>query len=435
MNEMCLEESYSVTHLQNGATQRTHLLLCTVLQPSATMSTSTTNSNRPSSSEARRLRVEQLRQKHASRRSLVDVGMGEEGVAALEPTSRVDPTKPTAPALSRVDNLENSDNANDDVSDEEEPSISSQSSVVPVAKKKQSGRKRFSHPGIERGLAALVSSRAGGSSRNNNNNEEEEEDKSQDDEEAQRESLRHHKRQRRTKSSSRSNSKSKPKPLHASSSRNRTRNKEINISPRATDEDLSLFNNTQEDREARLDRIRAGVASLSLLLQGILAGFAISTLLMAIPKREDSVFIADYAQHANEHRRFYFLVITACLSSSLCLVVPPRDSLGGGGATGAIGGGPASRDMIGTLPEGMLKWWWIVALCYFIGLVLTLPIAVVDVKLAMPDNDDGIGADDIRLWRSLSIIRSICCLLAWVLVCWQQSKAYERRREILKWYN
>ena len=23
MNEMCLEESYSVTHLQNGATQRT----------------------------------------------------------------------------------------------------------------------------------------------------------------------------------------------------------------------------------------------------------------------------------------------------------------------------------------------------------------------------------------------------------------------------
>ena len=365
------------------------------------------------------------------------MGMGEEGVAALEPTSRVDPTKPTAPALSRVDNLENSDNANDDVSDEEEPSISSQSSVVPVAKKKQSGRKRFSHPGIERGLAALVSSRAGGSSRNNNNNEEEEEDKSQDDEEAQRESLRHHKRQRRTKSSSRSNSKSKskPKPLHASSSRNRTRNKEINISPRATDEDLSLFNNTQEDREARLDRIRAGVASLSLLLQGILAGFAISTLLMAIPKREDSVFIADYAQHANEHRRFYFLVITACLSSSLCLVVPPRDSLGGGGATGAIGGGPASRDMIGTLPEGMLKWWWIVALCYFIGLVLTLPIAVVDVKLAMPDNDDGIGADDIRLWRSLSIIRSICCLLAWVLVCWQQSKAYERRREILKWYN
>ena len=139
MNEMCLEESYSVTHLQNGATQRTHLLLCTVLQPSATMSTSTTNSNRPSSSEARRLRVEQLRQKHASRRSLVDVGMGEEeGVAALEPTSRIDPTKPTAPALSRVENLENSDNANDDVSDEEEPSISSQSSVVPVAKRERS---------------------------------------------------------------------------------------------------------------------------------------------------------------------------------------------------------------------------------------------------------------------------------------------------------
>ncbi len=404
------------------------------------MSTSTTSANRPSSSEARRLRVEQLRQKHASRRSLVDVGKGEEeGVAALEPTSRVDPTKPTAPALSRLENLENSNNANDDVPDEEEPSFSSQSfeeADVPVAKKKQSGRKRFSPPGIERGLAALVSSRAGGSSSNNNNNEEEEDDESQDDEEAQRESLRHHKRQRRTKSSSRSRHKSKPKPLlHGSSGRNRTRNKEINISPRATDEDLSLFNNTQEDREARLDRIRAGVASLSLLLQGILAGFAISTLLMAIPKREDSAFIADYAQHANEHRRFYFLVITACLSSSLCLVVPPRDSLGGGGATGAIGGGPASRDMIGTLPEGMLKWWWIVALSYFIGLVLTLPIAVVDVKLAMPDNDDGIGADDIRLWRSLSIIRSICCLTAWVLVCWQQSKAYERRREILKWYN
>ena len=374
------------------------------------------------------------------------MGKGEEeGVAALEPTrsSRVDPTKPTVPALSRLENLENNDNANDDVpdADEEEPStsISSQSfeeAVVPVAKKKQSGRKRFSPPGIERGLAALVSSRAGGSSSNNNNNEEEEDVESQDDEEAQRESLRHHKRQRRTKSSSRSKSKSKSKPLHGSSGRSRTRNKEINISPRATDEDLSLFNNAQEDREARLDRIRAGVASLSLLLQGILAGFAISTLLMAIPKREDSAFIADYAQHANEHRRFYFLVITACLSSSLCLVVPPRDSLGGGGgATGAVGGGPGSRDMIGTLPEGMLKWWWIVALCYFIGLVLTLPIAVVDVKLAMPDNGDGIGADDIRLWRSLSIIRSICCLLAWGMVCWQQSKAYERRREILKWYN
>jgi len=385
-------------------------------------------STRPSSSEARRLRVEQLRQKHASRRSLL-VDKEEEGVAS-KPMSASTP-----PALEK----------DSDASAEEEPSSSSRSleevepeSIVAVANKskKQSGRKRFSPPGIERGLAALVSSRAGsGNSKHidsGGGDDDDDDDDDGDDEEAQREVLRHHKRQKRTKSTS---SKLKQKPSRASSSsrsvRNsqRNRNEEINISPRATDEDASLFNNP-DDREASLDRVRAGIASLSLLLQGILAGFAISTLLMAIPNREVSAFIADYAQHANETRRFYFLVVTACLSSSLCLVVPPRDSLVGG-TTGAMT--TTRRDIIGTMPEGMVKWWWLVAVCYFLGLVLTLPIAVVDVKLAMLD--DGIGADDIRLWRSLSIIRSICCLLAWLLVCWQQSKAYERRREILKWYN
>jgi len=384
-------------------------------------------STRPSSSEARRLRVEQLRQKHASRRSLL-VDKEEEGVAP-KPMSASTP-----PALEK----------DSDASAEEEPSSSSRSleevepeSIVAVAnkRKKQSGRKRFSPPGIERGLAALVSSRAGsGNSKHidGGGGDDDDDDDDADDEEAQREVLRHHKRQRRTKSTP---SKLKQKPSRASSSsrsvRNsqRNRNEEINISPRATDEDASLFNNP-DDREASLDRVRAGIASLSLLLQGILAGFAISTLLMAIPNREVSAFIADYAQHANETRRFYFLVVTACLSSSLCLVVPPRDSLVGG-TTGAMT--TTRRDIIGTMPEGMVKWWWLVAVCYLLGLVLTLPIAVVDVKLAMLD--DGIGADDIRLWRSLSIIRSICCLLAWLLVCWQQSKAYERRREILKWYN
>ena len=43
----------------------------------------------------------------------------------------------------------------------------------------------------------------------------------------------------------------------------------------------------------------------------------------------------------------------------------------------------------------MLKWWWIVALCYFIDLVLTLPIAVVYVKL---ENlfDSPLGVDGTR---------------------------------------
>lgn len=379
------------------------------------MSTSSTTSSRSSSSEARRLRVEQLRQKHASRRSLRVLVEKEEEVT---------------PTLQKQ-------KQNDDVPDpdEEEPCSSSPRSLEeeqPVAitkmmkkkQSKQSGRKRFSPPGIaERGLAALVSSRAGGSSNSNDAVV----DEDYDDEEAQQETSRHHKRQKRTKSSA-SSSFNTRQGLSSRGASHRSKNREINISPRATDEDASLFNN-QDDREASLDRIRAGVASLSLLLQGILAGFAISTLLAAIPNRGTSAFIADYAQHANETRRFYFLVVTACLSSSLCLVVPPRDSLVGG-VTGAA---TPTRDIIGTLPEGMVKWWWIVAVFYFVSLILTLPIAVVDVKLAMLD--DGIGADDVRLWRSLSIIRSICCLLAWLLVCWQQSKAYERRREILKWYN
>ena len=387
------------------------------------MSSSTTN-GRPSSSEARRLRVEQLRQKHASRRSLLVGKEEEEGGLTSEPMP--------APTTSTLQTLQQKDKNGYPV--EEEPSSSSPRSLeeveeASITKKKkqskQSGRKRFSPPGIERGLAVLVSSRAGG-----NNNIEKAHANEYDDEEAQQqETSRHHKRQKRTKSST-SFSRSKQNSSRGNGSHRSSKNREINISPRATDEDVSLFNNTQDDREASLDRIRAGVASLSLLLQGILAGFAISTLLTAIPNRDASAFIADYAQHANETRRFYFLVVTACLSSSLCLVVPPRDSLVGGGATGVA---TATRDIIGTLPEGMVKWWWMVAVCYFMALVLTLPIAVVDVKLAMLD--DGIGADDIRLWRSLSIIRSICCLLAWLLVCWQQSKAYERRREILKWYN
>ena len=342
------------------------------------------------------------------------------------------PTMPTPTLQKQQDN--------DDVPDpdKEESSSSSPRSLEeeqPVAitkmkkkkQSKQSGRKRFS-PGIaERGLAALVSSKAG-STRSSNNNDGVVDDDYDDDEEAQQETSRHHKRQKRTKSSASSSFNTK-QGLSSRGGAHRSKSREINISPRATDEDASLFNN-QDDREASLDRIRAGVASLSLLLQGILAGFAISTLLTAIPSRDTSAFIADYAQHANETRRFYFLVVTACLSSSLCLVVPPRDSLAGG-VTGATS--RPTRDIIGTLPEGMVKWWWMVAVFYFVSLILTLPIAVVDVKLAM--QDDGIGADDVRLWRSLSIIRSICCLLAWLLVCWQQSKAYERRREILKWYN
>lgn len=378
------------------------------------MSTSTTSTSiRPSSSEARRLRVEQLRQKHASRRSLL-VGKEEEEEEGV----KSDPRMPQE----QKDTL--------DIHDEEEPSSSSRSleeveaaSITKKKKKKQlkqSGRKRFSPPGIERSLAALVSSRAGGSSTNSTLDGV---DDCDDDEEAQQETSRHHKRQKRAKSSSTFSSRSKQKPSRGNGSHRSKNRREINISPRATDEDASLFNNVQDDREVSLDRIRAGVASLALLLQGILAGFAVSTLLTAIPNRDASAFIADYAQHANETRRFYFLVVTACLSSSLCLVVPPRDRLAGA----------PTRDIIGTLPEGMVKWWWMVAVCYFMALILTLPIAVVDVKLAMLD--DGIGADDVRLWRSLGIIRSICCLLAWLLVCWQQSKAYERRREILKWYN
>ena len=390
-----------------------------MLEVAVEMSMSSTTTSRPSSSEARRLRVEQLRQKHASRRSLL---VGKEEEDGQEGGVKSDPMMPTPTLQEPKDN------------DEEEPSSSPRSleeeqpvAITKTKKKqsKQSERKRFSPPGIERGLAALVSSRAGGS---NSNSNEGVVDDDYDDEEAQQETSRHHKRQKRTKSSS-SSSSFKTKQGLSSRGSHRSKNKEINISPRATDEDASLFNNNQDDREASLDRIRAGVASLSLLLQGILAGFAISTLLTAIPNRDTSAFIADYAQHANETRRFYFLVVTACLSSSLCLVVPPRDSLVGG-VTGAA---TPTRDIIGTLPEGMVKWWWMVAVCYFMGLILTLPIAVVDVKLAMLD--DGIGLDDVRLWRSLSIIRSICCLLAWLLVCWQQSKAYERRREILKWYN
>lgn len=394
------------------------------------MSTSSTTSGRPSSSEARRLRVEQLRQKHASRRSLlaVDKEEGEEGAVKSDP-------------MMLTPSLQQQKDNNDDVPDPDEEELSSstrsleEEQPVAITKKKkkqqqqskQSGRKRFSPPGIaERGLAALVSSRAGSSSNSTSNGIVDDYD---DDEEAQQETSRHHRRQKRTKSSSSSSSfKFKTKQGLSSRGGHRSKKREINISPRATDEDVSLFNN-QDDREASLDRIRAGVASLSLLLQGILAGFAISTLLTAIPNRDASAFIADYAQHANETRRFYFLVVTACLSSSLCLVVPPRDSLVGG----VTGPATPTRDIIGTLPEGMVKWWWMVALLYFVGLILTLPIAVVDVKLAMLD--DGIGADDVRLWRSLSIIRSVCCLLAWLLVCWQQSKAYERRREILKWYN
>ena len=412
----------SYRHIIHRHTSPTNPTQHSMLKVAVEMSMSSSTTSRPSSSEARRLRVEQLRQKHASRRSLL---VGKEEEEGQEGGVKSDPMMPT-PTLQKQ-------KGNDDVldPDEEGPSSSSrsveeeQSVAITKTKKKQSGRKRFSPPGIERGLAALVSSRAGGSNSHSNDGVV---DDDYGDEEAQREISRHHKRQKRTKSSSSSSSFKTKRGLSSRGASRRSKNREINISPRATDEDASLFN-IQDDQEASLDRIRAGVASLSLLLQGILAGFAISTLLTAIPNRDTAAFVADYAQHANGTRRFYFLVVTACLSSSLCLVVPPRDSLVGG-VTGAA---TPTRDVIGTLPEGMVKWWWMVAVCYFAGLILTLPIAVVDVKLAMLD--DGIGPDDVRLWRSLSIIRSICCLLAWVLVCWQQSKAYERRREILKWYN
>ena len=270
--------------------------------------------------EARRKRIEALRKKHQSRKVLTN---------AEETRHRHDKTKERT-VLSRndgnveeggelttidIDGNTSTPSYKDEVEEDE-------SSPLQIAVKRS--RRSFS-PGIERGLTAMVS-------RVRKDGAQAEED---EDEEAQQEPREGRKRKKHGRSKPATTdeetcSSSVSRPSAATTSRaflpSRNKNKNVNISPRATPEDATLFD--QDDRELSLDRIRGGAASISLLLQGFLAGFSIQTLFDAIPARDSETFILQYAQHANQTRRFYFLTITMCLSCSLCLVVPPRDSIG-----------------------------------------------------------------------------------------------------------
>ena len=177
------------------------------------------------------------------------------------------------------------------------------------------------------------------------------------------------------------------------------------------------------NRELFIERIHICWKVGLFLLQGLLAGFSVHALHEVSVKQSTSQFAIQYGKRATGIFRFYFLSVTLCLSGSI-----RKHSL----MTHLIDEDEKvkksyDKDKKRTIIKISVS---ILGLIYFGALTLTLLTTKLDFYLK-----DNLGGDldqtnvesNISRWKSLSVSRSVVCILGWCIACLELLQRQKRK--------
>lgn len=218
-----------------------------------------------------------------------------------------------------------------------------------------------------------------------------------------------------------------------------------------------------------------------LFVQGLLTGFAFTTLYAQSGQgAEDKDFLNYYQPIAFETRRLFFILTTiatvgAC--DTFLSIYSTRSSLPGTASATAskspehlnprhLLSSLRTLDLGGGKGAGHISVALVMAVMYIVSFVLSLAMSRVDILIAIkfgvvldvssplsvsPDSltngvkvwviaalNDKVFREDLSVWRALDIIRFLCCMLGWIGACWLQAldmfAADERNRQFASLY-
>jgi SNF family Na+-dependent transporter len=142
-------------------------------------------------------------------------------------------------------------------------------------------------------------------------------------------------------------------------------------------------------RGERMDEIGKVFYVAMVFVQGALCGLSIQTLYRS--------FVSQLMVNDNENRRLYFLAISMALTSCLCMIEKSPGQF-------------ETSDSSNRYDTS-----YMLAIVYFVALVITLSSSVVDTNAAR-DNDHMLT---YRSSNSLEITRSVMCIIGWLISCYQ----------------
>lgn len=195
------------------------------------------------------------------------------------------------------------------------------------------------------------------------------------------------------------------------------------------------------------------VRSAFLFVQGILAGFAFTSIGQETSAGNDASFIINYQPNANEYRRLFYLFTSISLVGSLDTLMTIISNQVGLGQAGVkmnkmnsenVDGGH-SDSFLASLCQALSAQGGftvfvaiLIALLHGIAFLSTIIMSRVDILIAVRGGagqsvDPQVWAEallslrgfsnDLHDWKTLDLVRLVTSILAWLGICWLSWKA------------